>query len=89
MPTETQPTTAPKRKRTVIKSGQFFKTKAEITSKCVTIRLPLSVAKYLELENGKEVYFSPINGVVQLSGNVPNISIPVLNVSTSGFIPHS
>lgn len=89
MPTETvRPTTAPKRKK-VYNSGKFFTTKAEVNEKYVTIRLPAKVAEYLELENGKNVYWSPVNGVVQISANVPNLVIPALNVLNGGFIPQS
>ena len=83
--TNTKPTT-PKRKK-VYSSGNFFSAPATIEEKFVTIRLPAKVAQYLELHSGKKIYWSPINGVIQISANVPNVVIPMINVEASGFIP--
>jgi len=83
----TIPTTkAPKRKK-VYNSGNFFSTEATVDEKFVTIKLPAKVARYLDLQIGKNIYWSPVNGVIQLSANVPNIVIPMINVENSGFIP--
>jgi hypothetical protein len=83
----TIPTTkAPKRKK-VYNSGNFFSAPATVEGNFVTIKLPAKVAQYLDLQAGKKVYWSPVNGVVQISANVPNVVIPMINVANSGFIP--
>ncbi len=87
MATIINPTTEPKRKKKIYTSGNFFSAPVTVEGKFVTIKLPLKVATYLDLQEGKNVYWSPVNGVVQISGNVPNVVIPMLNVANSGFIP--
>ncbi len=80
------PTKAPKRKK-VYNSGNFFSAPATIEGNFVTIKLPAKVAQYLDLQTGKKVFWSPVNGVIQISANVPNVVIPMINVENSGFIP--
>jgi len=85
-----KPTTPrPARRRKVYNSGNFFSTAVSVNDECVTIRLPKKVAEYLDVTDGKKLYWSPINGVIQISGNVPNITIPSLSMANTGFIPHS
>ena len=85
METKIKPTKTPRRKR-VYNSGNFFSSLATIEGNEVVIRFPKKVVQYLELETGKKVFWSPINGVIQLSANVPNVTIPLLIVESSGFI---
>lgn len=86
MPTDTSVRpTAPKRSRTTIKPGKFLTTTAQVTGKQLTINLPLGVAKYLEVENGNTIYYSIINGVLQISTKEPTLVIPSMNID--GFLP--
>ena len=83
---ETKKPTIRKRKK-VYSSGNFFSAPVAVDGKFVTIKLPAKGARYLELQTGKNVYWSPINGVIQISANVPNIVIPMINVENGGFLP--
>lgn len=81
-----KPTTPPKRKKN-IEGGHFFSAPATVEGKFVTIKLPAKAVEYLDLQNGKNVYWSPVNGVIQISANVPNIAIPIMSVEMGGFLP--
>jgi hypothetical protein len=79
-----KPATKPKRTDSIV--GKFFVTPVTIDGRFITIKLPKKVATYLELEGG-EIHWSAINGVVQLSGNRPDIAIPMMGVNVDAFIP--
>ncbi len=82
----TPPTKAPKKKK-IYNSGNFFSAPAKVEGNFVTIKLPAKVAQYLDLKDGSKVFWSPVNGVVQISANVPSVVIPMMSVATSGFLP--
>jgi hypothetical protein len=82
--TSKKPTTKPKRNDSIV--GKFFVTPVTIEGKYITIKLPKKVATYLELEGG-EIHWSAVNGVVQLSGNRPDIAIPMMGVNVDAFVP--
>jgi hypothetical protein len=83
----TIPTTKSPKCKKVYNSGNFFTAPATVEGKFVTIKLPAKVAQYLDLQADNKVYWSPVNGVVQISANVPNVVIPMINVANGGFIP--
>ena len=59
----------------------------ERTAKTLIVKLPLTAARYLHLdENSTELFATPINGVVQLSGFQPNMTIPVVNLTADDFM---
>jgi hypothetical protein len=89
MPTqidEVKPKTATRRKRPVLMSGKFYAAPVTVGKKFVTIKLPKKVAEYFELDK-PEIYWAPVNGVIQLSGGQPHMVIPMMSVDTTKFIP--
>ena len=74
------------RKRKILTAGKFYAAPVTIGKKFITLKLPLKVAEYFELAK-PEIYWAPINGVIQLSGGEPHIIIPMMSVSTDKFIP--
>lgn len=65
----------------------FYEGVAKIDDGTVVVKFPASVAKYLDIQNGGKVFWVPVNGVVQVSGKQPNVTIPVMNVGLDAFIP--
>jgi hypothetical protein len=53
----------------------------------ITIQLPKSLANKITL--GNEVFCAVTNGILQISGEQPNLEIPVLGLGGSSFLPHS
>lgn len=67
---------------------RVFKAPMKVTRDGVTITLPRNVLGYIKAdEDGAEVYWSPVNGVVQISGEQPHMIIPMLSVNDDGFLP--
>ena len=52
----------------------------------VFIRFPKSVAKYMNITENI-VFWTPINGLIQLSGACPDMAIPVLKLQKTQFVP--
>ena len=73
------------RKRKVFTSGMFHAAPVTVGKKFITIKLPRRVAEYFDLDK-HEIFWSPINGVIQLSGNQPHMVIPMMSVNTNQFI---
>ena len=78
--------TVVKKKKKSLKACNFSSTSVQIDKKFVTIKFPAKIAEYLELENDKPIFWSPVNGVIQISGNRPHMVIPMMNVSVHDFI---
>jgi hypothetical protein len=66
-------------------AGKFHSTPVTIGKKFITIRLPKKVAEYFELDKN-EIFWSPVNGVIQLSGSQPHIVIPMMSVTPDRFV---
>lgn len=90
MPTQTEskPATPARRKRLSLMSGKFYAAPVTIGKKFVTIKLPKKVAAYFELDK-PEIFWAPVNGVIQLSGGQPHMVIPMMSVDPTKFIPQS
>jgi hypothetical protein len=73
-------------KRKVLMPGKFCAAPVTIGRNFITIKLPKKVAEYFEL-NKPEIFWSAIDGVIQLSGSQPHMVIPMMSVDTSKFIP--
>ena len=82
---ETKTKSIGKKKKAIV-SGKFFSTKVSVNKTDVTITLPANVIDYLGM-NGNELYWAPINGVIQLCGSEPHMSIPIMNVGADKFLP--
>ena len=83
------PNTSKKRakevKRKVLMTGRFYAAPVTIGKKFVTVKLPRKVADYFELSK-PEIFWSPGDGVIQLSGSQPHVVIPMMSVSADKFI---
>jgi hypothetical protein len=76
------------RKKKVLSSGKFYAAPVAVGDKYITVRLPLKVAEYFQLDK-PEIYWTPINGVIQLSSGEPHMVIPAMNISADKFIPQA
>jgi hypothetical protein len=87
MPTqsETKPK-AERKNRPGLMSGKFRVVPVTVGKKFVTINLPKKVAAYFELDK-PEIFWTPINGVIQLSAGKPHLVIPTMSVNAEKFIP--
>jgi hypothetical protein len=72
-------------KRKVLMPGKFYAAPVTVGRNFITIKFPKKVAEYFDLDKS-EVFWSAIDGVIQLSGNQPHIVIPMMSVDTSKFI---
>jgi hypothetical protein len=85
MPTATSKQTEKKTKRPCLMSGKFYAAPVTVGKKFITIKLPVKVAKYFELSK-PEIYWAPVNGVIQISGTQPHMVIPMMSVSPEQFL---
>jgi len=76
-----------KKKNTLFNSGTFYQAPVKVNKTSITVELPLKVAEYFELD-GPVVYWSPVGGVIQLSGRQPHMVIPMMCVNPGQFVPH-
>ena len=74
------------RKRSIFEAGKFYVAPVTIGGDTVTIVLPKKVATYFQLDK-PEIYWAPVNGVIQLSGSQPQMVIPMLTENGNQFIP--
>jgi hypothetical protein len=65
-----------KKKNTPFDPGMFYQAPVKVSGNTVTIELPLKAAEYFGLD-GPVVYWAPVGGVIQLSGNQPLMVIPM------------
>lgn len=77
---------ATRKKTEVLKSGNFYSAPVEVGRDFITIKLPRKVMPYLEMDN-PEVYWSPVAGIIQISGKEPHIVIPMMTVDAEQFVP--
>lgn len=67
---------------------RVFKAPMEVGRKNVTIVLPREVLGYIKAEeNGNELFWSPVNGVIQICGEQPHMIIPMISVNEDEFLP--
>ena len=65
---------------------RVFKAPMQVGRNGVTIVLPKEVLDYINAdEDNAELYWSPVNGVIQISGAQPHMIIPMLSVNTNEF----
>lgn len=75
------------KKKDVFGKRRLFKAPVVVGADKCTITFPKSVIKYLELVDG-EVFWTPVGGVIQMSGQLPHMVIPMLSVDDGAFVPH-
>jgi hypothetical protein len=73
-------------KRKVLMTGRFYAAPVTIGRNFITVKLPKKVAEYFDLSK-PEIFWSPIDGVIQLSGSQPHMVIPMMSVDAAKFIP--
>lgn len=79
---------AVKKTRKTIKTGSFYSLPVRIGKRGITMTLPLEVANYFNLET-PEIYWTPINGIIQLSASQPQLIIPIMSNENNSFVPHN
>lgn len=77
---------ATRKKPEVLKSGNFYSAPVEVGRDFIIIKLPRKVVPYLGMDNN-EIYWAPVNGVIQISGKEPHIVIPMMTVDADQFLP--
>ena len=78
------PTKITNRKR-LFAQPKMLTTKVEITENEMTIKLPADVLAHLHIAENNEVHWTVIGGVIQISGEQPQLAIPVLSGNSVGF----
>jgi hypothetical protein len=75
MPTETKPSS--KKRKLFTKTPKFFTSPVKLGKKTVTIELPVGILAHMEFTEN-QAHWTIINGVLQISGNQPQVVIPML-----------
>ena len=70
----------------VVTQNKFHKAPVSVGSDCITVKLPRSIVEYLNI-SGEDVYWAAVNGVVQISGAQPTVTIPMMTAANGAFIP--
>jgi hypothetical protein len=65
--------------------GGIFKAPIKKNKRFVTIGLPLQIVDSLKLDNGY-VFCTLVDGILQLSGQKPDVTIPVAFYNSDKFI---
>lgn len=64
---------------------RVFKAPIEFAGDEVMVTFPAKILEYLNVEG--ELFWSPVNGVVQLCGSQPHMVIPIMSVADDTFLP--
>lgn len=81
-------TTTKKKKQQKIVKGKFYSTKLSInkTNSTISVEFPISVLKHLQIEDKNELNWIIIDGVIQLTNKISNVSaIPLFQFSLNKF----
>lgn len=65
---------------------RLFQAPVVVGAEKITITFPKSLINYLNLVDGK-VFWTPVNGIIQMSGQLPHMVIPMLSVNDEAFMP--
>ena len=71
-----------KKTKPLFTSGEFFSSDFSLDENHLTIRLPSKVAQYIKIV-GNKVFWTPVNGVIQLSGSQPFVVIPLIDTNSA------
>lgn len=66
--------------------ARVFRAPITVGRDTFTITFPKKLIEYLDLQAG-EVFWSPVNGVVQISGVQPHMIIPMISINENEFQP--
>lgn len=67
---------------------RVFKAPVTVGKESITITLPKKVIEYLNLTE-REVFWAPVSGVLQISGQLPHMVIPMITITEHEFVPQS
>ena len=73
-----------KQKTSPFKKTRVFKAFIEVGNDRVSIEFPKEILDYIH-SNGKTIFWSPVNGVIQISGEKPHMVIPMLSINEDSF----
>jgi hypothetical protein len=76
-----------KNQKTGAFKSRIFKANIRVAEGNVTIEFPKSILEYIHA-SGKTIFWSPVNGVVQISGEKPHMVIPMLSLDEDSFMLH-
>jgi hypothetical protein len=76
-----------KNQKTSAFKTRIFKANIEVGNGTVTIEFPKAILEYIH-SSGKSIFWSPVNGVIQISGEKPHMVIPMISVNEDSFVPH-
>jgi hypothetical protein len=65
---------------------KVYKVKSRVGRKTVSITFPRNIIEDIAPDK-KKIFFTVINGVIQISGNQPNIFVPAVKVNKKDFEP--
>lgn len=82
-----------KSKKKIVKNktpitGAFHTSQVEMNGEFFTVKLPADVVDYLKT-TGDKVFWTAINGVIQISGEEPKVIVPTINFDIKNFVPQS
>lgn len=63
----------------------FKKIKASVVEDGIIVKFPLSVGKKLKIENGSNIHFTIVDGIMQCSVKEPKVGIPILTEIEEAF----
>lgn len=70
----------------VFGKDRVFKAPVETNGEEIIVKFPAKVLEYLNVD-ADELFWSPVNGVIQISGKQPHMVIPMINIDEDSFLP--
>ncbi len=74
------------KKNKTFAKARVFKAPVEVGRDNVVITLPKSVIDYINI-SGEEIFWAPVNGVIQICGTQPHMVIPMMSIDDGSFMP--
>jgi len=57
------------------------------TTAGLVLTIPASVAKEINLTDAKDIHYSVLSGVLQITGETPHVAIPAMPLVANAFLP--
>ncbi len=67
----------PENQKPLFVKPKFFRSPVEMGEKTISFELPLSILAHMEINN-KEIHWTVLNGILQISGTEPQAVIPMM-----------